>query len=125
MRQEGPNLVVLVGDQLTSAPDSAEEQKQALNNVIRPMEDAGAPRALTFGNHDEDVTEGTGFGEPEMLEQELDRKLLSLTHIHIRLFPAPTCLDARLPRRSALPHAGAGGGGRVACERASRRSVGA
>ena len=68
IEQEEPDLVVLVGDQLTSAPKTAQEQKQALNNVIRPMEDAGVPWALTFGNHDEDATERTGFGEPQMLE---------------------------------------------------------
>ena len=43
----------------------SQEQKQALNNVVHPMEDAGVPWALTFGNHDEDATERTGF--------ELDR----------------------------------------------------
>lgn len=68
IEQEDPGLVVLVGDQLTDAPKTAQEQKQALNNIIRPMEDAGAPWALTFGNHDEDATERTGFGEPQMLE---------------------------------------------------------
>lgn len=68
LEQERPDLVVFVGDQLTDAPKTALEQKQALNNVIAPVERAGVKWAATFGNHDEDATPKTGMGEPAMLD---------------------------------------------------------
>lgn len=64
---EKPDLVVLVGDQLTSDAQTVLQQKQALNNVIQPMERAGVAWAATFGNHDEDPTSTTGMDEPAML----------------------------------------------------------
>lgn len=65
---EKPDLVVLVGDQLTSDAQTVLQQKQALNNVIQPMERAGVAWAATFGNHDEDPTSKTGMDEPAMLD---------------------------------------------------------
>lgn len=64
---EQPDLVVLVGDNINGGPDTELEAKQALNNVIQPMEQRGIPWAATFGNHDEDSTPKTGFDEADML----------------------------------------------------------
>src|SRR5699024_237565 len=58
-----PDVVVLNGDVIDGSPRTAGEAKQALNNVVRPMEDRGIPWALTFGNHDEDSTARTGLDE--------------------------------------------------------------
>ncbi|WP_245975563.1 metallophosphoesterase [Amycolatopsis palatopharyngis] len=64
---ERPDLVVLVGDNINGGPNTELEAKQALNNVIQPMERRGIPWAATFGNHDEDSTPRTGFDETDML----------------------------------------------------------
>lgn len=48
-----PDLVVLVGDQL-SVNSTAEEIKKALYNQIMPMQERGIPFIFTFGNHDLD-----------------------------------------------------------------------
>ncbi|SFB41075.1 Tat (twin-arginine translocation) pathway signal sequence [Amycolatopsis marina] len=64
---ERPDLVVLVGDNITGGPKTELEARQALNNVIQPMEQRGIPWAATFGNHDEDSTGSTGFDEADML----------------------------------------------------------
>lgn len=63
-----PDLVVLVGDLINGDPNTELEAKQALNNILQPMERRGVPWAATFGNHDEDSTPKTGFAEPDMLE---------------------------------------------------------
>jgi hypothetical protein len=65
---EKPDLVVLVGDLINGDPNTELEAKQALNNIVQPMERRGVPWAATFGNHDEDSTPKTGFAEPDMLE---------------------------------------------------------
>ncbi|NHC14315.1 metallophosphoesterase family protein [Motilibacter deserti] len=65
---EQPDLVVLVGDNINGGPRTTSEMKQALNNVIQPMESRQIPWAATFGNHDEDSTGRTGFDEPAMLD---------------------------------------------------------
>lgn len=48
-----PDLVVLVGDQL-SVNSTAEEIKKALYNQLMPMQERGIPFIFTFGNHDLD-----------------------------------------------------------------------
>lgn len=58
-----PDIAVINGDVIDGSPTSALEAKQALNNVVRPMEDRGIPWALTFGNHDEDSSAVTGMDE--------------------------------------------------------------
>ena len=58
-----PDFALINGDVIDGAPTSALEAKQAINNVVRPMEDRGIPWALTFGNHDEDSSERTGMDE--------------------------------------------------------------
>lgn len=65
---ERPDLVVLVGDQLVGDMKTVRQQKQALNNIIQPMEEARVAWALTFGNHDEDSTPATGMNEAAMLK---------------------------------------------------------
>ncbi|WP_114855446.1 metallophosphoesterase family protein [Brachybacterium sp. YJGR34] len=63
-----PDLVVLNGDVIDGSPTTALEAKQAINNVVVPMEERGIPWALTFGNHDEDSTAVTGMDEAAYLE---------------------------------------------------------
>ncbi|MFE5317757.1 metallophosphoesterase family protein [Paenibacillus sp. NPDC056579] len=65
---EKPDLVVLNGDNITGGCDTAEEMKQAMNNVVQPMEQRGIQWAVTFGNHDEDSTPKGGLDEEEMLK---------------------------------------------------------
>ena len=48
-----PDLVVLVGDQL-SVNSTAEQIKKALYNQLMPMQERGIPFIFTFGNHDLD-----------------------------------------------------------------------
>jgi Calcineurin-like phosphoesterase len=62
-----PDMVVINGDVINGSPTTALEAKQAINNVVRPMEDREIPWALTFGNHDEDSTESTGLDEKDLL----------------------------------------------------------
>jgi hypothetical protein len=63
-----PDLVVLNGDVIDGSPRSPREVHQAINNVVRPMEDRGIRWVLTFGNHDEDSAPATGLHEPDLLE---------------------------------------------------------
>ncbi|WP_193103937.1 metallophosphoesterase family protein [Brachybacterium sp. FME24] len=63
-----PDFVVINGDVINGSPATALEAKQAINNVVRPMEDRGIAWALTFGNHDEDSTEKTGLDESDFLD---------------------------------------------------------
>lgn len=63
-----PDMVVINGDVIDGSPRTALEAKQAINNVVRPMEDRGIAWALTFGNHDEDSSEVTGLDESDYLD---------------------------------------------------------
>ena len=63
-----PDFALINGDVIDGSPTSALEAKQAINNVVRPMEDRGIPWALTFGNHDEDSSARTGMDEGAYLE---------------------------------------------------------
>ncbi|OIH84908.1 phosphoesterase [Arthrobacter sp. UCD-GKA] len=66
---EKPGFVVINGDVIDGKPTTATEVKQAINNVVMPMESRKIPWALTFGNHDEDsLVHGTGMTETKMLE---------------------------------------------------------
>lgn len=64
---EKPDLVVLNGDNITGGCANALEMKQAMNNVVRPMEQRRVPWVITFGNHDEDSTPDGGLDEADML----------------------------------------------------------
>ena len=63
-----PDFALINGDVINGSPTSALEAKQAINNVVRPMEDRGIPWALTFGNHDEDSTPVTGLDESAYID---------------------------------------------------------
>lgn len=63
-----PDFAVINGDVIDGSPTTALEAKQAINNVVLPMEERGIPWALTFGNHDEDSSEATGMDEEAFLE---------------------------------------------------------
>ncbi|MBB3113399.1 hypothetical protein FHS18_005511 [Paenibacillus phyllosphaerae] len=65
---EKPDFVVLNGDNITGGCASATEMKQAMNNIIEPMEKRGVKWAVTFGNHDEDSTPEGGLNEEDMLK---------------------------------------------------------
>lgn len=65
--REKPDFVVLNGDNITGGCDSALQMKQAMNNVVRPMERRRVPWAVTFGNHDEDSTPLGGLDKEDML----------------------------------------------------------
>lgn len=65
---ENPDFVLINGDVIDGQPKTATEVKQAINNVVQPMESRKIPWALTFGNHDEDsLSHGTGMTEAKML----------------------------------------------------------
>lgn len=66
---EKPGFVVINGDVINGSPTNATEVKQAINNVVQPMESRKIPWALTFGNHDEDsLSNGTKMDEAKILE---------------------------------------------------------
>lgn len=62
-----PDLVIMNGDNITGGCENALAMRQAMNNVVLPMENRKVPWAVTFGNHDEDSTPDTGLDEPDML----------------------------------------------------------
>lgn len=68
IEREKPDFVVLNGDIIDGSPTSATRVKQAYNNVIKPIEDAKIPWALTFGNHDEDSLSRSGMTETKILD---------------------------------------------------------
>ncbi|HJB09164.1 MAG TPA: metallophosphoesterase [Candidatus Brachybacterium merdavium] len=63
-----PDVVVLNGDVVDGAPSTPRELRQAINNVVQPMEERGIPWVLTLGNHDADSAAVTGLGAAEILE---------------------------------------------------------
>lgn len=65
---EGPDFALVNGDVITGGCDSELQVKQAINNVVTPMESRGVPWAITFGNHDEDSKHRSGMGEGDMLD---------------------------------------------------------
>ncbi len=62
-----PDLVIMNGDNITGGCEDALAMRQAMNNVVLPMEHRKIPWAVTFGNHDEDSTPDTGLDETDML----------------------------------------------------------
>lgn len=65
---EKPDFVVINGDVINGGCETALDVKQALNQVVRPMESRKIPWAVTFGNHDEDSANRTGMTEAKMLQ---------------------------------------------------------
>lgn len=65
---EKPDFVVINGDVINGGCDSELDVKQALNHVVKPMENRRIPWAITFGNHDEDSAQRTGMTEARMLQ---------------------------------------------------------
>lgn len=65
---EGPDFALINGDVITGGCDSELQVKQAINNVVTPMESRGVPWAITFGNHDEDSKKKSGMSEEDMLD---------------------------------------------------------
>ncbi|MFD5866153.1 metallophosphoesterase family protein [Agromyces sp. NPDC127015] len=66
--QEQPDFVVINGDVITGGCETRLAVKQAINNVVWPMESRGIPWAVTYGNHDEDSLPQSGVDEAGMLE---------------------------------------------------------
>lgn len=64
---EEPDFVVLNGDNISGGCEDRRAMKQAMNNVILPMESRRIPWAVTFGNHDEDSTPDGGLDEEDQL----------------------------------------------------------
>lgn len=60
---ERPQFVVINGDVVNGDMTTAQQVKQAYNNVVLPMEERRIPWAITFGNHDEDSVGTTGMTE--------------------------------------------------------------
>ena len=66
---EAPDFVLINGDVIDGQPKTDIEVKQAINNVVMPMETRKISWALTFGNHDEDsLSNGTSMTEAKMLD---------------------------------------------------------
>ncbi|MBS0024716.1 metallophosphoesterase family protein [Microbacterium paraoxydans] len=66
--QEQPDVVVINGDVITGGCETRLAVKQAINNVVWPMESRGIPWAVTYGNHDEDSLPQSGVDEAGMLK---------------------------------------------------------
>jgi hypothetical protein len=67
--REKPGFALINGDIINGSPRTAREVRQAINNVVHPMESRGIKWAVTFGNHDEDsLANDTGMTEAKMLE---------------------------------------------------------
>ncbi|GAA4431380.1 metallophosphoesterase [Georgenia halophila] len=62
-----PDFALINGDVINGDMSTALEVKQALNNVVLPMERRRIPWALTMGNHDEDSVGRTGMTEADIL----------------------------------------------------------
>ncbi|WP_079526200.1 metallophosphoesterase family protein [Halobacillus hunanensis] len=71
---EKPDLVILNGDNISIGCETPTEMKQAMNNVVQPMEHREIKWAVTFGNHDEDSTPKTGLDEEDMLNVYISYK---------------------------------------------------
>lgn len=67
-----PDLVVLVGDQLSdSFPGvTADKIKTAISNQIAPIEERGIPFIFTFGNHDRDHKNVVSMEEQAVIYRE-------------------------------------------------------
>ncbi|MFB7249176.1 metallophosphoesterase [Microbacterium sp. NPDC056234] len=65
--QEKPDFVVINGDVITGGCETRLAVKQAINNVVWPMESRRIPWAVTYGNHDEDSLPASGVDEAGML----------------------------------------------------------
>lgn len=66
--QEKPDFVVINGDVISSGCETRLAVKQAINNVVWPMESRRIPWAVTYGNHDEDSLPESGVDEAGMLQ---------------------------------------------------------
>ena len=65
---ESPDFVLINGDVITGGCETRLAVKQAINNVVWPMESRGIPWAVTYGNHDEDSLPQSGVDEAMMLD---------------------------------------------------------
>jgi hypothetical protein len=68
LAEVSPDLVVFTGDNVRSGPETPEDVKTAIDAIAGPVEAAGVPWFITFGNHDEDHTHRTGMDEAALLE---------------------------------------------------------
>ena len=68
--RERPDFALINGDVIDGSPRTDLEVKQAVNNVVSPMESRGIKWAIIFGNHDEDSVEehGTVMMESRILD---------------------------------------------------------
>ncbi|MDO4240811.1 metallophosphoesterase family protein [Micrococcus sp.] len=68
--REKPDFALINGDVIDGSPRTDLEVKQAVNNVVSPMESRGVKWAVTFGNHDEDSVQehGTSMTEDRILD---------------------------------------------------------
>lgn len=69
-----PDLVVLVGDQLSDyfPNKTAEKIKTAIKNQVMPMEERGIPFLFTFGNHDRDHLNVVSMEDQAAIYREFD-----------------------------------------------------
>ena len=65
--QEKPDVVIINGDVITGGCETRLAVKQAINNVVQPMESRKIPWAVTYGNHDEASFAASGVDEAGML----------------------------------------------------------
>lgn len=59
--KEQPDLVVFTGDNITSSSFTAGLAKNAIDNIVKPINDRGIPFTITFGNHDGEGPITKGF----------------------------------------------------------------
>ena len=63
-----PDLVVLNGDVINENLEQPDHAVQAMNNIAATLDGAAVPWCVTFGNHDADAQERTGYDENRQLE---------------------------------------------------------
>lgn len=59
--QEQPDLVVMTGDQI-GGNMNGEQLQNYITQMVAPLEEAGVPWLVTYGNHDEDATDALAEG---------------------------------------------------------------
>lgn len=71
---ENPDLVVLVGDQLSDFFIGANKKKitTTLQNICKPMSDRNIPFAVTFGNHDHDRASAVSLEEQAAIYKSIN-----------------------------------------------------
>ncbi|NLD52731.1 MAG: hypothetical protein GX650_07525, partial [Clostridiales bacterium] len=72
LASEKPDVVVMTGDMIGGDMDAAQLQDY-IAQMVKPLEDAGVPWLITYGNHDEDAKAALEEGWNKIKQLELYR----------------------------------------------------